>query len=230
MNAARLFAIVIVLILQGWPLPGIAKGESDSLPVGFVYLADIAPEIQCDLAYAGDNNFIGSSIDGYLRNVCIMTESTARALKQVALKLKLFGLRLKVFDAYRPQRAVDHFVRWAGDVEDTPNKPAYYPNIKKENLIKEGYIAGKSGHSRGSTVDLTILAGDRELDMGTSFDFFGRESWLSYDDLSPQQRANRLLLKTLMEQYGFRSYAKEWWHFTLDNEPFPDTYFDFPVQ
>lgn len=230
MNRARQFAAMVALILQACPLLSIAKGESDALPAGFVRLADIALEIQCDLAYFGDNNFVGSSIDGYLRNTCIMTEPTAKALKEVALKLKLFGLRLKVFDAYRPQRSVNYFVRWAGDLEDIRNKPAYYPNVKKENLIKEGYIAARSGHSRGSTIDLTISGGDRDLDMGTPFDFFGRESWLSYGDLSFQQRANRLLLKTLMEQHGFRSYAKEWWHFTLNNEPFPDTYFDFLVQ
>ena len=149
-------------------------------------------------------------------------------------QLAPIGRGLKVFDAYRPQRAEDHFVRWAEDLADTKMKARYYPDVDKANLFRDGYIAAKSGHSRGSTVDLTIVslnAGEPiELDMGTGWDHFGPKSWPSSREVTTQQRANRMLLQSLMVKHGFRPLAEEWWHFTLVDEPFPDTYFDFVVE
>lgn len=146
-----------------------------------------------------------------------------------------FGLGLKLFDAYRPQRAVEHFVRWARDVNDLRMKAEFYPGVEKRDLLKEGYIAEKSSHSRGSTVDVTLVPLNatrpaQALDMGTPFDWFGPESWPNSPAVTPVQRAHRLLLRMVMEKHGFQPYAQEWWHFTLINEPFPGTYFDFPVQ
>ena len=138
-----------------------------------------------------------------------------------------------LYDAYRPQRAVDDFVVWAKDIADTRTKAEFYPQVAKDNLFSEGYIAGRSGHSRGSTVDLTIISSTsppEALNMGTKFDFFGLESWPKYGGVSAEQSANRLLLRTLMLKYGFKPYEMEWWHFTLENEPFPDSYFNFVVR
>ena len=148
--------------------------------------------------------------------------------------MSVFGLGLKIFDAYRPQRAVDHFVRWAKDIGEVRMKKEFYPNVDKGNLFKEDYIAEKSGHSRGSTVDLTVIgldakSGEAELDMGTAFDYFGPQSWPESPVVSAGQRAHRMLLQKLMEKHGFKPYPKEWWHFTLSREPYPDTYFDFPI-
>ena len=164
-----------------------------------------------------------------------MTQETAQALKRIQSELSSFGLGLKIYDSYRPQRAVDHFVRWSKDTKDTEKKDEYYPHIEKESLFRDGYIASKSGHSRGSTVDLTIVSihqpdAGREIDMGSPFDFFDPKSWTKNPDISSHQRAGRLLLKTMMEKHGFLPYEKEWWHFTLGDEPYPNTYFDFPVE
>lgn len=202
------------------------------LPPGFVYLDEAIPGIAVELRYITDNNFLGTPVDGYEMPRCILSTPASQALKQVQKTLKGFGLGLKVFDAYRPQRAVDHFVRWARDIQDTRKKAEYYPDVDKKNLFKEGYIAAKSSHTRGSTVDLTIISLDsgKELDMGSGFDFFGPPSWPDNPDMSPSQRAHRMLLQTLMHRHGFSHYAQEWWHFTLKEEPFPDTYFDFPVR
>lgn len=207
----------------------------NTLPEGFVDVKEVIPTIQVELRYTTDNNFIGRPIDGYSGERCILSRDAANALKQVQEKLERFGLGLKIYDAYRPQQAVDHFVRWAKDLKDTAMKKHYYPNVNKEDLFKEGYIAERSGHSRGSTVDVTIVslapaARGTDLDMGTPFDFFGPESWPDNPSLSPDQRAHRLLLRLVMTRHGFKPYAQEWWHFTLENEPYPDTYFSFPVQ
>jgi len=147
-------------------------------------------------------------------------------------ELAAFGMSLKVFDAYRPQRAVDHFVRWAQDLNDRKMKLVFYPAVAKEDLFSDGYIAERSGHSRGSTIDLTIVDSEtgQELEMGTPWDFFDPLSWPSSLDLPVQARANRNLLNAVMTKHGFRALPEEWWHFTLENEPFPDTYFDFPIQ
>lgn len=203
-------------------------------PTGFVEIRSSVPNIQVELRYLTRDNFVGRRIDGYGSEHCYVTTEAARALAAVQAELVAFGLGLKVFDAYRPQRAVDHFVRWAQDLGDTKMKATYYPGVEKEHLFRDGYIAAKSGHSRGSTVDLTIVtlgSGEPvELDMGTGWDFFGPESWPSSIEVTPQQRANRMLLQSLMVKHGFRPLAEEWWHFTLEDEPFPETYFDFPLE
>jgi len=205
---------------------------SQNLTEGFSYLSDIDSTIQSELRYITHDNFIGKPIDGYLKNTVIISTPAAEALKKVQAKLTNFGLSLKVFDAYRPQQAVDHFVRWAKVLNDTLMKQKYYPNVAKKDLFKLDYIASKSGHTRGSTVDLTIVDNNtgKELDMGSSYDFFGTSSHPFYSKLTKKQRANRLLLRNLMLEAGFKPYEKEWWHFTLKNEPFPKTYFDFPIK
>lgn len=203
-------------------------------PEGFVEIRDAVPGIVVELRYFSEDNFVGQRIDGYLGDRCYITADAAAALAAVQKDLAAFGLGLKVFDAYRPQRAVDHFVRWAEDLSDTKMKAKYYPEVEKKHLFREGYIAARSGHSRGSTVDLTIvsagLAEAAELDMGTGWDYFGPMSWPASREVTPQQRANRMLLQSLMVEHGFRPLAEEWWHFTLVDEPFPEMYFDFPVE
>lgn len=202
------------------------------LPKGFVYVDTIIPDIEVELRYLGSNNFIGAPVDGYHANRLIITEDAAKALKLVQEELQSQNLCLKVYDAYRPQQAVNHFMRWAKRLNDTINKHIFYPDVKKRNLFKEGYIASRSGHSRGSTIDLTIIDGNtnKPLDMGSLYDFFGEPSWVDYQNLTIAQKKNRKLLQDVMLKYGFRNYAKEWWHFTLNNEPFSKTYFDFPVE
>ncbi len=205
------------------------------LPEGFVYLEEVIPDSRVELRYYSTDNFIGERIDGYVEPRCILTKRAAEALKGVQEDLKPFGLGLKIYDAYRPQRAVSHFVRWAKDLQDTRMKSRYYPDVEKRDLFSQGYIAEKSSHSRGSTVDLTVLSVDsegiaRDLDMGTGFDLFSPKSWPDNISMSPPERAHRLLLQTLMKKHGFNPYPQEWWHFTLRSEPFPETYFDFPVR
>lgn len=212
-----------------------AAESGHGLPAGFVYLDETVPGIVYDLRYATSDNFLGVPVDGYQKARCIISLQAAEGLRQIQEELARFGLGLKIFDAYRPQRAVDHFVRWAGDPADVRMKEQYYPGLVKSRLIPDGYIAKKSGHSRGSTVDLTIVytgpdGRPAELDMGSGFDFFGLISRPESNAVSSVQRAHRLLLQTLMIRHGFYPYREEWWHFTLENEPFPETYFDFPVQ
>ncbi|MEM9352865.1 MAG: M15 family metallopeptidase [Planctomycetota bacterium] len=208
------------------------REEGTSLPEGFVFLDVAAPTIEVDLRYFSNRNFVGSRVDGYEVDRCIVTQEAAEALGRVQSELSPLGLRLLVFDAYRPQRAVDHFVRWSRAPEDDSTKADYFPDFGRGELFDLGYIAAKSGHSRGSTVDLTLDAADGsgELDMGGPFDFFGERSGHDYRGATSQQRANRLLLRTLMEKHRFRAYSKEWWHYTLVDEPFPNTYFDFPIR
>lgn len=201
------------------------------LPKGFVYVKDVIPTIKVDLRYYSDNNFLGKKVDGYQANVAILSKQAALALKNVQDELTHYDLSIMIYDSYRPQTAVNHFVGWAKVLNDTINKRAFYPNVDKRNLFKEGYIASKSGHTRGSTLDIALvdINTSEPLDMGSTYDFFGKESWVENDELTAQQRANRMLLQTIMLKHGFRNYPKEWWHFTLRNEPFPETYFDFPV-
>ena len=202
------------------------------IPKSFSYVKEKIPTIELELRYATTNNFVGEVIEGYLAPRAILTTKATHALAKVQKELEGFRLGLKIFDTYRPQRAVNHFVRWGRDLADKKMKAMYYPNVEKKNLFKEGYIAKRSGHSRGSTVDLTIidLKTKEELDMGSSFDFFGKESWIHYANITLQQRANRMLLNQVMTKYGFRAYAQEWWHFTLENEPYKKKYFDFVVK
>ncbi|CAM1372740.1 M15 family metallopeptidase [Tenacibaculum xiamenense] len=202
------------------------------LPKGFSYIRDVAPSIQRELRYCNHNNFVGVPIDGYQDDVLITSTLTAKALKKVQDELIKKGYSLKIFDAYRPQQAVNHFVRWARVINDTLMKSAYYPKINKRHLFRLGYISSKSGHSRGSSVDLTVvnLKTNKELDMGSPFDFFGKSSHIAFEKLTPQQKKNRALLQKTMVKHGFRPYKNEWWHFTLRNEPFPKTYFNFPIK
>lgn len=202
------------------------------LPEGFVEAKAIIPDLDVELRYFGSNNFVGKPIDGYNANKLIITLQTANAIKLIQAELQNQNLCLKVYDGYRPQRAVNHFVTWARDLNDTINKQIFYPEVNKRNLFEAGYIASKSGHSRGSTLDLTIIDGNTgvPLDMGSPYDFFGEASWVDFDILTSEQKENRQLLQRILLKYGFRNYPKEWWHFTLRREPFPNTYFDFPIQ
>ncbi|WP_299552096.1 M15 family metallopeptidase [Seonamhaeicola sp.] len=202
------------------------------LPEGFVYVNEIIPDLEIELRYYTENNFVGKRIDGYNVNKLILTGPTAKALKLVQEDLQSKNLCLKVFDGYRPQTAVNHFMRWAKNLNDTINKSTFYPDVKKEDLFKEEYIAARSGHSRGSTVDLTIIDANsgQPIDMGSVYDFFGMQSWVNYNGITDEQKANRQLLQDIMAKYGFNNYPKEWWHFTLKEEPFPETYFDFPIK
>ncbi|MFH1242378.1 MAG: M15 family metallopeptidase [Pseudomonadota bacterium] len=234
----------------------LAAPPASHVPDGFVDIEEVIPSIVLDIRYYTPHNFVGRPIKGYLASKCYLTKEAASALKKVQEELRKFSLSLKVYDCYRPQRAVDHFVEWAKEISDNKMKKEFYPTVNKENLFRDGFIASRSGHSRGSTVDLTIvpipLPGqgayvdgqqlcecylpegkrfkDNSIDLGTGYDCFSEVSWTDTNKIGPQQRANRLLLKTLMEKYGFRNYDKEWWHFTLRGEPFPDSYFDFVIK
>jgi zinc D-Ala-D-Ala dipeptidase len=223
------FALTVLFILLS------VVGQANALPAGFVYLEEVIPDAKVELRYYATDNFIGERIDGYFEPRCILTKAAAGALKRVQEDLKSFGLGLKIYDAYRPQQAVNHFVRWAKDLQDARMKSKFYPDVEKKDLFTQGYIAEKSSHTRGSTVDLTIVSIDSEtmtgeLDMGTGFDLFSPKSWPDNLSMSPAQRSHRLLLQILMKKHGFNPYPQEWWHFTLKNEPYPDTYFDFPVR
>ena len=202
------------------------------LPQGFSYAKDKIPDLQIDLRYAKKNNFVGQKIDGYTTEKAILSTKTVEALFAAQQEFGRMGLGLKLFDGYRPQRAVDHFVRWAKIPSDTLMKAQFYPNIPKSELFKKHYISTHSGHSRGSSIDVTLIDFNtcEELDMGSTYDFFGKISNLDYQDLNAKQRSNRELIQRIMIKYGFRPYAQEWWHFTLNNEPFPKTYFDFVVE
>jgi len=192
------------------------------LPNGFIYAEDVIPDLEVELRYFTSNNFVGQPIEGYHSNKLILTLESAQALKLVHEALQEQNLCLKVYDGYRPQSAVNHFIKWARDLDDTINKHTFYPDVKKRNLFKDEYIASKSGHSRGSTLDLTIIDGNTgiPLDMGSAYDFFGQESWIDYTNITEKQKINRQLLQRFMLKFGFRNYPKEWWHFTLRGEPF----------
>lgn len=222
----------ILYFIIAFVLVAFSSRDISNLPKGFVYVRDIIPDLDVELRYFSKNNFVGDTINGYNANILILTKPTAEALKKVQDELQEQNLCLKIYDGYRPQRAVNHFVSWAKILNDTIQKTTFYPNVDKRNLFKEGYIASHSGHSRGSTVDLTIIDGNTQepLDMGSSFDFFGHESWINYEGLTKVQKQNRQLLQSVMLKHGFRGYAREWWHFTLRNEPFPNTYFDFEIR
>ena len=206
--------------------------SSQTLPKGFSYVSEIDATIKKELRYATSNNFIGKPIDGYLKDSLIISTPAAKALKEIQTKLMLSGLSLKIFDAYRPQQAVDHFVRWAKVMNDTLMKKLYYPDVQKSELFTLGFIASKSGHTRGSTVDLSIVdvKTNKEVDMGSSYDFFGEKSHPFYKKITEAQMKNRMLLRTIMIKNGFIPYDNEWWHFTLKDEPYPTTYFNFLIE
>lgn len=199
---------------------------------GFVYLDEILPDALYDIRYYSDENFIGKRIDGYNAPFAIMTLRSARALKKVSDEVDKQGYRLKIIDAYRPQKAVNHFVAWSKQPGDTEMKEIFYPDIDKKNLFKLGYLSSKSGHSRGSTVDLTLVykRTGEEVDMGSRVDFLGAISAHGAKHLTKEQRTHRYILKTAMVKHGFKPYSKEWWHYTYKDEPYKNTYFDFDVE
>ncbi len=200
-------------------------------PSGFVLLADFVPQIVQEIRYYSTYNFIGERIDGYEEPCALLTIEAARALKAAAGELNVQGYRLKVFDAYRPACAVRHFVLWGLEDQDIRMKPYFYPDLAKQELFAKGYIASRSGHSRGSTVDLTLLdmRTGKEADMGSPFDLFSEVSHPDYRGITEEQYENRMLLQHAMVRSGFEPLDCEWWHFTLKNEPYPDTWFEFPV-
>ncbi len=201
------------------------------MKTGFVLLSDFVPDIIQEIRYYSTYNFIGDRIDGYEEPCAILTKEAARALKDVSNEMFVRGLRLKVYDAYRPERAVKHFILWGIEDRDIRMKPYFYPSLEKQELFEKGYIARRSSHSRGSTVDLTLfdMSTGKELDMGSPFDLFDEISHPDNKKISDEQYENRMILQQAMRRGGFSSIDCEWWHFTLENEPYPDTYFEFPV-
>ena len=207
---------------------GFEKSTTD--PSGFVLLSDYVPGIVQEIRYFSTFNFIGDRIDGYEEPCALLTKEAARALRSVANEMMVRGFRLKIFDAYRPACAVKHFVLWGIEDQDVRMKPYFYPDLEKQELFVKGYIAKQSSHSRGSTVDLTLLdmMTGKELDMGSPFDFFGEISHPDFKGVTEEQFQNRMILQRVMMRNGFKPIDCEWWHFTLDNEPYPNTYFEFP--
>ena len=198
---------------------------------GFVLLSDYVPHVVQEIRYYSTYNFIGERIDGYEEPVALLTKEAARALKSVAGELIVQGYRLKVFDAYRPACAVKHFVLWGIEDQDVRMKPYFYPELEKQELFAKGYIAKQSSHSRGSAVDLTLLdmKTGKEVDMGSPFDLFSEASHPDYRGITDEQYENRMRLQRVMLRNGFQPIDCEWWHFALADEPYPDTYFAFPV-
>ncbi|MBQ4487230.1 MAG: M15 family metallopeptidase [Oscillospiraceae bacterium] len=200
-------------------------------PSGFVVLSDLVPSVIQEIRYHSSYNFIGDRIDGYEEPVALITREAARALKTVSNELMVQGYRIKVFDAYRPVSAVKHFMMWGIEDTDIRMKQYFYPGLEKQELFAKGYIAKQSSHSRGSTVDLTLLdmKTGKEVDMGSPFDMFGEISHPDYKGITEEQYLNRMLLQGVMVRNGFETLDCEWWHFTLKDEPYPETYFEFPV-
>lgn len=244
-----IFASVVICVL----LSACATGASNSAPPGFVHVSEAVPDAILEVRYNSTYNFVGDRIDGYEQPTALLTVEAAEALKAVSDDVKSQGYRLKIFDAYRPQRAVTHFMNWAKQEDDTRMQRYFYPNLSKSVLFPQGYIAEKSGHSRGSTVDLTLfdMATGKEVDMGGTFDWFGQEShpdWCGNPEtceytgdfpgntpptdgkINAAQFKNRMILRQAMIRHGFKPLKEEWWHFTLADEPYPDTYFDYPVK
>jgi D-alanyl-D-alanine dipeptidase len=221
--------ILVILMATLIELPAAA---AQARPPSFVDASTVVPNLVVEMRYLGSNNFVGRPIDGYEKPICYLTREAAAALAEVARDLEKQGLAIKAYDCYRPVRAVAHFARWARNLRDVARKADYYPQVDKTNLFRDGYIAARSGHSRGSTMDIGLVtrADGRDLDMGTPFDFFSPRSAPGDKTVSPQAQANRKLLADAMRRRGFMPYNKEWWHFTLRREPYPDTYFDFPVR
>lgn len=212
-----------------------ACAHPQAKPASFVDAATVVPGLVAEMRYAGGHNFVGRPVDGYERPVCLLSRQAAEALAKVQQDLHSQGIGLKVYDCYRPRRAVADFARWARDLADQHTKAEFYPDVDKGELFERGYIAERSGHSRGSTVDLTLVqlttgGPPGELDMGTPFDLFSPRSWPTSTEVSETARANRGLLAAAMARRGFVPLQQEWWHFTLRDEPFPGTYFNFPVR
>lgn len=250
MNKLTATAIIIVCALSS--ISCNKENQQDKeFKEAFVNITDVVPDVILEIRYFSTYNFIGDRIDGYTEPTALLTKEAASALKEVSDDVISLGYRLKIYDAYRPQCAVDHFARWAQDVSDTRMKEYFYPDLDKSVLFDQGYICAKSGHTRGSTVDLTLfdMALEKEVDMGATFDWFGPESHPDFcGDLTTQtytgdnsaspgnrsitatQFANRMILRNAMLRHGFKPLDEEWWHFTLADEPYKDTYFNYPVK
>ncbi len=229
---ALVAASILILLLN---CPAQAQSPQGVVPPGFVDAATVVDGLVADMRYFTEDNFVGARIDGYEASRCLLTRPAAMALARVQQHLAPQGFGLKVYDCYRPTRAVAHFVRWARDVKDVKRKADFYPDVDKRDLFRLGYISNRSGHSRGSTVDLTLVRLGQgrppaDVDMGTRFDFFGVQSWPSSGAVGAEAQANRKLLASAMRRGDFRPYDREWWHFTLRNEPYPGSYFNFPVK
>ncbi len=227
---AKIFAVIALILCV--VSPSFAKDKISVDSSDFVLLAEAVPDAILEIRYYSTYNFVGSRIRGYERPVAYLTKEAAEALRKVSDEVMRKGYRLKIFDAYRPQRAVNHFAEWAKKVDDTKMKQYFYPELDKSVLFEQDYINYKSGHSRGSTVDLTLfdMNTEKEADMGGTFDYFGEKSHPDYKGLTPAQYNCRMILREAMMKHGFKPLYSEWWHFTLENEPFPDTYFDFPIK
>src|SRR5262245_10698828 len=224
MQAAVAFLLLLLTSLSA---------SAQAVPAAFIDAATVVDGLSVDMRYFGADNFVGKRIDGYEAPRCLLTRPAAMALAAAQRDLARQGLSLKVYDCYRPTRAVAHFVRWARDLADVVHKADYYPDLDKRNLFRLGYIAERSGHSRGSTVDITLarrVGGEGDPEMGTRFDFFSPKSWPSDVSVGKAAQRNRALLAAAMAQAGYHPYTKEWWHFTLRNELFPARHFDFPVR
>ena len=220
-------ALVCIIALASGMTPDPSTDSS-----GFVKVAEAVPDVILEIRYYSTYNFVGDRIDGYLAPVAYITKEAAEALKKASDAAVRDGYRIRLYDAYRPQTAVNHFKAWALDIPDTRMKEAFYPELDKSVLFDQGYIAARSGHSRGSTVDLTLfdMKTGHNVDMGGTFDYFGELSHPDYTEITPEQYANRMYLRKIMTEAGFKPLTTEWWHFTLADEPYPDTYFDFPVE
>lgn len=232
-SAWRVFGLAMALgACSPQPLTEKAQAPPETAAPDLVDVRSVAPDIAVEMRYAAANNFVGRPIAGYEAPVCLLTRDAATALAAVQASLEASSRGLKVYDCYRPTRAVADFAAWARDLDDQRMKTEYYPNVDKARLFELGYIAERSGHSRGSTVDVTIVdrATGREIDMGTPYDLFDPRSWPTDQSVSAEAQANRQALRLAMRSYGFTPLREEWWHFTLENEPHPDTYFDVPVR
>jgi zinc D-Ala-D-Ala dipeptidase len=236
--------------------PAVQKGTVAQRPDNFVSLADVDPSIPVELRYFGSHNFMGRPVKGYKAEKCLLTKPAAQALKKVQDDLRPFGLSLKAYDCYRPQRAVDTFVAWAKDFSDDKMRDEFYPRVLKDRIFREGYLLERSGHSRGSTIDLTVIAlppqpqetykdgdklrdcglpagqrfGDNTLDFGTGYDCFDALANVDNPSMNVDQKTKRIMLRALMEKHGFKPYPPEWWHFTLRDEPYPESFFDFEIE
>ena len=229
MNCLLFFLIFIVLLPSS--LAEEAPVPAHELPEEFCYVHEIIPDVILDIRYAGTHNFVGDPIDGYEAPFAILTNEAAEALKEAADEFRALGYRIMIFDAYRPQSAVRHFVRWSEDQDDMRMQAEFYPEFRKKSLlVDQGYIARNSAHCRGSAVDMTITdLNGNPLDMGTGFDYFGKRAWYGAKGITAEQAASRDLLRDVMKRHGFKPFDHEWWHFRLLNEPFKQG-FDFPVR
>ena len=246
-RAATLFSVLLGGLLLTASCRTVPTEDSSA----FVTLTDAVPDAIMEIRYYSTYNFVGARIDGYEEPTALITKEAAKALNEVSKDVMAQGYRLKIYDAYRPQKAVDHFVRWAADLQDAKMKPYFYPDLDKSVLFDQEYIMAKSGHTRGSTVDLTLfdMNTEKEVDMGGTFDWFGPESHPDFcgnpesgeytgdnskspagRSITPEQFANRMILRRAMLSHGFKPLDTEWWHFTLKDEPFQNTYFTFPVK